>query len=49
MVRVRAVAQTFDPKEDVVAEDITSNNRGCVAEAIGAPLVIKGAQVALSF
>ena len=28
-----AVAQTFDPKEDVVAEDITSNNRGCTCRS----------------
>lgn len=44
-----AVAQTFDPKEDVVAEILRATTEGALAEAIGAPLVIKGAQVAGKF
>tara|TARA_R100001079_G_scaffold103030_2_gene68708 strand:- start:1010 stop:3415 length:2406 start_codon:yes stop_codon:yes gene_type:complete len=40
-----AVAQTFDPKEDVVKEILRASTEGALAEAIGAPLVIKGGQV----
>ena len=35
-----AVAQTFDPKEDVVKEILRASTEGALAEAIGAPLVI---------
>ena len=44
-----AVAQTFDPKEDVVKEILRATTEGALAEAIGAPIVIKGAQVAGKF
>jgi len=44
-----AVAQTFDPKEDVVKEILRAATEGALAEAVGAPLVIKGAQVAGKF
>lgn len=40
-----AVAQTFDPKEDVVKEILRASMEGALGEAIGAPVVIKGAQV----
>ena len=44
-----AVAQTFDPKEDVIKEILRAATEGALAEAVGAPLVIKGAQVAGKF
>ena len=44
-----AVAQTFDPKEDVIKEILRATTEGALAEAVGAPLVIKGAQVAGKF
>ena len=40
-----AVAQTFDPKEDVVKEILRATTEGALAEAIGAPVVIKGGQI----
>ena len=40
-----AVAQTFDPKEDVVKEILRATTEGALAEAIGAPVIIKGGQV----
>jgi len=40
-----AVAQTFDPREDVVKEITRAATEGALAEAIGGPLVIKGAQL----
>jgi predicted hydrocarbon binding protein len=40
-----AVAQTFDPKEDVIKEILRATTEGALAEAIGAPIVIKGGQV----
>jgi len=39
------VAQTFDPKEDVVKEILRASMEGALGEAIGAPVVIKGAQI----
>jgi hypothetical protein len=39
-----AVAQTFDPKDDVVKEVVRASIEGAVAEGIGGPLTIKGAQ-----
>ena len=45
-----AVAQTFDPKGDVIKEILRAATEGALAEAsMGAPLVIKGAQVAGKF
>ena len=44
-----AVAQTFDPKEDVIREILRATTEGALAEAVGAPIVIKGAQVAGKF
>jgi len=40
-----AVAQTFDPKDDVVQEITRAATEGALAEAVGAPLFIKGSQV----
>ena len=40
-----AVAQTFDPKEDVVKEILRASMEGALGEAIGAPVVIKGGQI----
>ena len=40
-----AVSQTFDPKEDVVKEILRASTEGALAEAIGAPLVIKGGKL----
>ena len=40
-----AVAQTFDPKEDVVKEILRATTEGALAEAIGAPVIIKGGQI----
>jgi len=40
-----AVAQTFDPKEDVVKEILRASTEGALGEAIGAPVVIKGGQL----
>ncbi len=39
-----AVAQTFDPKDDVVKEVVRASIEGAVGEVIGGPLTIKGAQ-----
>jgi len=39
------VAQTFDPKEDIVKEIMRAGAEGALGEAIGAPVVIKGGQV----
>ena len=44
-----AVAQTFDPKEDVVKEILRAATQGALGEVLGAWLVIKGAQVAGKF
>jgi hypothetical protein len=38
------IAQTFDPKDDVVKEVVRASIEGAVAEGIGGPLTIKGAQ-----
>jgi hypothetical protein len=38
------LAQTFDPKDDVVKEVVRASIEGAVAEGIGGPLTIKGAQ-----
>jgi len=38
------VAQTVDPKDDVVKEVVRASIEGAVAEGIGGPLTIKGAQ-----
>jgi len=40
-----AVAQTFDPKEDVIKEILRASTEGALGEAIGAPVVIKGGQL----
>jgi hypothetical protein len=40
-----AVAQTFDPKEDVVKEILRASMEGALGEAIGGPVVIKGGQL----
>jgi len=40
-----AVAQTFDPKEDIVKEILRATTEGALAEAIGAPVIIKSGQV----
>ena len=40
-----AISQTFDPKEDVVKEILRASTEGALAEAIGAPVVIKGGQL----
>ena len=40
-----AVAQTFDPREDVVKEILRASMEGALGEAIGAPVVIKGGQI----
>jgi|TARA_R110000796_G_scaffold65980_1_gene152159 hypothetical protein len=39
------VAQSFDPKEDIVKEILRAGAEGALGEAIGAPVVIKGGQV----
>ena len=39
------LAQTFDPKDDIVREIIRGGVEGAVGEAIGAPVVIKGGQL----
>jgi len=39
-----AVAQTFDPKENVVNEIVRAATEGAAAEVIGGPIVIKGGQ-----
>tara|TARA_R100001086_G_scaffold118160_1_gene60721 strand:- start:685 stop:3081 length:2397 start_codon:yes stop_codon:yes gene_type:complete len=38
------IAQTFDPKDNVVNEVIRAATEGAAAEIIGAPIVIKGGQ-----
>jgi hypothetical protein len=38
------VAQTFDPKENVVKEVVRAATEGAAAELIGGPIVIKGGQ-----
>lgn len=40
-----AVAQTFDPKEDVIKEILRASMEGALGEAIGGPVVIKGGQL----
>ncbi len=40
-----AVAQTFDPKEDVVKEIARAAGEGALGEAVGAPLAIKAAPI----
>jgi len=40
-----AIAQTFDPRDDVVQEITRAATEGALAEAVGAPLFIKGGQV----
>jgi len=44
-----AVAQSFDPREDVVQEITRAATEGALAEAVGAPLFIKGSQVMSKF
>jgi len=44
-----AVAQTFDPKENVMKEVARAAGEGALAEAVGAPLFIKGGQVMKKF
>jgi len=44
-----AVAQTFDPRDDVVQEITRAATEGALAEAVGAPLFIKGSQVMSKF
>ena len=39
------LAQTFDPKDDIVREIVRGGLEGAVGEAIGAPVVIKGGQL----
>ena len=39
------LAQTFDPKDDIVREILRGGVEGAVGEAIGAPVVIKGGQL----
>jgi hypothetical protein len=39
------LAQTFDPKDDIVREILRGGIEGAVGEAIGAPVVIKGGQL----
>jgi hypothetical protein len=39
------LAQTFDPKDDIVREILRGGFEGAVGEAIGAPVVIKGGQL----
>lgn len=39
-----ALAQSFDPKDSVVKEVVRASIEGAVAEGIGGPLTIKGAQ-----
>lgn len=39
------VAQTFDPKDDVVKEVIRASTEGAAAELIGGPIIVKGGQV----
>ena len=39
------VAQTFDPKEDIVKEVVRAAGEGALGEAVGAPLAIKAAPI----
>ena len=39
------LAQTFDPKDDIVREILRGGVEGALGEAIGAPVVIKGGQL----
>jgi hypothetical protein len=39
------VAQSFDPKENIVKEILRAGAEGALGEAIGAPVVIKGGQI----
>jgi hypothetical protein len=39
------IAQTFDPKDDIVREILRGGMEGALGEAIGAPVVIKGGQL----
>lgn len=39
------LAQTFDPKDDIVREIVRGGLEGAVGEAIGAPVIIKGGQL----
>jgi len=39
------LAQTFDPKDDIVREILRGGVEGAIGEAIGAPVVIKGGQL----
>ena len=43
-----AVAQTFDPKEDIVKKLLEVLQKVHLVSSIGAPFVIKGAQVKVS-
>jgi len=44
-----AIAQTFDPKENIMKEVARAAGEGALAEAVGAPLFIKGGQVMKKF